>query len=148
MSIQIRSKRFTWLLGLIVLIMAATSLAACGGDKGDAAPSNAPAAANNAAGGAAAGGPLKFVYLFATDCEPCKNMDPIIAQMAADYKGKVVVERYDATSDQGKKFMSDYSFKKTPSYVILGADGTKLWANAGEIHKDLLHQEMETLLQK
>jgi thiol-disulfide isomerase/thioredoxin len=148
MSIQSGSKRFTWLLLFVVLLIVSFSLVACFGEA-EAPASNTPKNSYAApAGGAATAGPLKFIYLSAADCEPCKNMDPIITQLAIDYKDKVVVERYDAASDQGKKFMTDYDLKKNPSYVILAADGTKLWSNAGEIHKDMLHQQVETLLQK
>jgi len=147
MNLQINYKRFTGAFVLIVLFVASFSLIACFGEAEE--PASKPAASNApAASGATAAGPLKFVYLSAADCAPCKNMDPIITQLETDFKDKVVVERYDATSDQGKKYMADYDLKKNPSYVILAADGKKLWSNAGEIHKDMLHQQVETLVQK
>ena len=149
MNLPMNRKRFTGLFVLIVLLVASFSLIACFGG-GEEPASSKPATASNAApaAGAAPAGPLKFIYLSAADCNPCKNMDPIIKQLETDYKDKVVVERYDATSDQGKKYMADYDLKKNPSYIILTADGKKLWSNAGEIHKDMLHQQVETLLQK
>lgn len=146
-QIQVKHNRFFRFPLLVVLLVALFGLAACGGGDQEAAGSTG-STGNAASAGGAAAGPLKFLYLFAADCEPCKNMDPVITELTTDYKGKIAVERYDTATDQGKKLLSDYGFKKTPSYVILAADGSKLWANAGEIHKDLLHQELDTLLQK
>ncbi len=105
MNLQMNRKRFTGLFVLIVLLLASFSLMACFGEAEE--PASKPATNSNAAPAAAAG-PLKFIYLSTADCEPCKNMDPIITQLETDYKDKVVVERYDATSDQGKKYMADY----------------------------------------
>lgn len=142
--------RVTWLWLTLMFTLVLFSLAACFGEEEPAKPAENAAASNNASSGAAAAaaGPLKFVYVFAADCAPCQTMDPIITQLETDYKDKMTIERYDATSDQGKKYMADYGLKKNPSYVILDAKGTKLWSNAGEIHKDMLHQQVDTLLQK
>ncbi|MFN8493956.1 MAG: thioredoxin domain-containing protein [Caldilineaceae bacterium] len=141
--------RFIWLWLSLIFTLVLFSLAACFGEEEPAKPAeNAAASNSSSSGGAAAAGPLKFVYVFSADCAPCKAMDPIITQLETDYKDKMTVERYDATSDQGKKYMADYGLKKNPSYVILDAKGTKLWSNAGEIHKDMLHQQVDSLLQK
>lgn len=148
MKTQSVSKRYTWLLLFVAFLIAAFALMACFGAAEEPAGNTAITSNATPAARAAVAGPLKFIYLFAANCEPCKNMDPIITQLTTDYKDRVIVERYDAASEQGKKFMVDYDLKKNPSYVILAADGTKLWSNAGEIHKDMLHQQVETLLKK
>ena len=135
-----------WLL-LTVLLVAVLGLAACGGDEEPAADA-APAAA--AAGAAsAAGGPFKFLYFYAADCgTPCTDMEPVITGIEADYKDQAVVTRYDAASEEGKQLMEQYSLKKTPSYVILAGDDTKLWSNSGPIHKDMLRQQMTNLVRQ
>lgn len=149
METKSAAKPFTWLWLSLIFTLVLFSLAACFGEEESAKPAEKASASNSAAAGAAAAaGPLKFVYIFAADCAPCKTMEPIITQLETDYKDKMTIERYDATSDQGKKYMADYGLKKNPSYVILDAKGTKLWSNAGEIHKDMLHQQVDTLLQK
>jgi hypothetical protein len=136
------SRQAHWLLLLVALLVAALTLTACGGgDEAAAEGENAPAAAPS--------GPLKFIYLYSADCgQPCKEMDPIVDQLLVDYKDKVVVEKVDAASEQGKKYTADYAITKNPAYVILGADGTKLWSNSGQIHKDMLNQQVIGLLNK
>jgi len=135
-----------WLL-LTVLLVAVLGLAACGGDE-EPATDAAPAAAA-AAPASAAGGPFKFLYFYAADCgTPCTDMEPVITGIEADYKDQAVVTRYDAASEEGKQLMEQYSLKKTPSYVILAGDDTKLWSNSGPIHKDMLRQQMTNLVRQ
>ena len=136
-----------WLL-ITVLLVAALGLAACGG--GDEEPAaDAGAAADAPAPAAPEGGPFKFLYFYAADCgTPCSDMDPVIAGIETDFKDQTVVTRYDAASEEGKQLMEQYSLKKTPSYVILAADDTKLWSNSGPIHKDMLRQQMTNLVRQ
>ncbi len=144
MKLRFLSKRTTALL-LVLMFVAPLLLTACFGEEEppkDAATSNQ---SSNAAAATAAG-PLKFIYFYTADCAPCKEMDPIIEQVTTDYKDKVTVEKHDGASDDGKKLMEQYSLKKTPSYVILDATGKQLWSNAGQIHKDMLNQQVQTLL--
>jgi len=107
-------------------------LTACGGD-------------DEASGGdaAAATGPVRFLYFSAADCGPCNDMAPIIDGIEKDFAGKIAVERYDATSDDGKKLMEQYELKVTISYVIAAADVAKLWSLTGAIHKDMLCQQIQ-----
>ena len=142
MKSLIRSRCAHWLLLWVVLLVATLALAACGGsDEAASGSENAPAAAPT--------GPLKFIYLYSADCgQLCKEMEPVVDQLTIDYKDKVVVEKVDSASDQGKKYTADYAITKNPAYVILGADGNKLWSNSGQIHKDMLNQQVIGLLDK
>lgn len=141
-----KMRKSTVVLLAFILLLSALVLAACGGGDEEAAPAEASGSQPASDSAAAAGGPLKFLYFTATDCDPCTRMDPIIEQMGKDNEGKLVVEKYDAASDDGKKLMGEHGLTKTPSYVILGADGAMLWSNAGEIHKDMLKQQLIALL--
>jgi Thioredoxin len=141
MKLFTRNQPSRWLLLLVALLVALFTLVACGGDE-EAAPEAASAPP-------AAAGPLKFIYLYSADCgQPCAEMDPIVDQLLVDYKDKILVEKVDAASDQGKKYTADYAITKNPAYVILGADGNKLWSNSGQIHKDMLNQQVIGLLDK
>lgn len=141
------TRKSTVVLLTSILLLAALFLAACGGGEEETAPAEGaaaqPAASNE---GDATSGALKFLYFTAADCAPCDRMNPIIEQMGKDNEGKIVVEKYDAASEEGKKLMGEHSLTKTPSYVILGSDGAMLWSNAGEIHKDMLKQQLIALL--
>ena len=132
---------------LTLLLVAVLGLAACGGAEEPAADP-APAA-DAGAPVAPEGGPFKFLYFYAADCgTPCTDMDPVIAGIETDFKDQTVVTRYDAASEEGKQLMEQYSLKKTPSYVILAADDTKLWSNSGPIHKDMLRQQVTNLVRQ
>lgn len=134
-------------LSMLLVLLGSLLLAACFGEE---EPAKGTAASNQAASNTAvvAAGPLKFIYFYTADCVACTEMEPIIEQVTTDYKDKVVVEKYDGASADGKKLMDQYQLKKTPSYVILDAKGTQLWSNAGQIHKDMLNQQVQTLLPK
>lgn len=126
-------------LVLLLALLALFTVAACGGADDAAADEETTANSTTT-------GPLKFVYIYAADCAPCEQMTPIIDELAAEYAAQLVVEKYDAASDEGKKYMVDYSLSTNPSYVILSADGSKLWSNTGQIHQDMLRQQLTALL--
>lgn len=122
-------KRISYTLLLICLLP--FLLAACGGGSSDEGSS------------AAADGPIRFLYFSAADCGPCNDMAPIVDGIEKDFAGKIAVERYDAASEDGKKLMEQYELKETPSYVMVTADGSKVWGLTGAIHKDMLRQQVQ-----
>jgi len=69
-------------------------------------------------------------------------MDPVISGIETDFKDQAIVERYDASSEEGKQLMSQYSLTDNPSYVMVDTEGTKLWSNTGPMHKDMLRQQV------
>jgi thiol-disulfide isomerase/thioredoxin len=119
----------------LLLVVAMLTLAACGGDDEEST--------EEAAAGAAASGPIKFLYFYAADCAPCDEMTPIIDGLEQDFKDKLVVERYDAGSDEGKKLMEQYELENPPSYAMITPDGAKVWGLNGAIHKDMLRQQVQ-----
>lgn len=131
---NLSARRSTWRLVLLMLLVLGTvGLTACGGGDEEAAGSEA----------AAASGPIKFLYFFADECAPCKEMDPIISGIETDFKDKVVVERHNAKDADAAKLMEQYELKNTPGYAMVGPDGTKLWSITGPIHKDMLRQQVQ-----
>ncbi|MEZ4713855.1 MAG: thioredoxin family protein [Caldilineaceae bacterium] len=132
-QIHQRSKigfRTLWICALVLL---ALSLAACGGD--DEAE-------------AAADGPTRFLYFYSADCPFCDEMEPVIDSVETDYGDKIQVERYDAAGEDGAKLMADFELTETPSYVIIGPDGVKVWSLTGQIHRDMLRQQVQLRLPK
>lgn len=123
-------------LFFVLLLSFSLMIAACGGgnEEGDSAPSES------------ASGPLKFIYFRSDDCgAQCQEMDPIVDGFAETYKEKLVVEKQDGNSDEGKKLMEQYALAKIPSYIVLDPSGNKLWSNSGPIHKDMLNQQLIAL---
>jgi thiol-disulfide isomerase/thioredoxin len=121
----------------LILLTTLLGAVACGGNE------EATSGGETSAASAQTGGPIKFVYFYKADCAPCQEMEPIIQGLENDFKDKLVVERYDAASDEGSKLMSDYALADTPSYAMIGTDGTKLWSLTGQIHKDMLRQQVQ-----
>jgi thioredoxin 1 len=97
---------------------------------------------------ATTGGSTKFLYFYTDECAPCKEMNPIVDGIEADFKDRLVVERHDANSEAGQQLMTQYAVTDPPSYVILAPDGTKLWAINGAIHKDMLRQQVQLHIKK
>jgi thiol-disulfide isomerase/thioredoxin len=129
-------RHFLQQLFIVVLAWAILlALSACGGNEEAAAPAQGSSAA-------AASGRIRFLYFFSADCPPCQEMDPVIAGLETDFADKLVVERYDAAGEDGTRLMGEYNLDRTPSYVMLGADGAKLWSITGQIHKDMLRQQV------
>lgn len=122
---------------LTVFLLALTLLiAACGGGSDD----------EGASSGESGTGTLKFIYFRSDDCgAQCSEMDPIVDGFAETYKEKLVVEKQDGNSEEGKKLMEQYSLAKIPSYIVLDGSGNKLWSNSGPIHKDMLNQQLIAL---
>lgn len=134
----IKTKQENWQkIGWMILwlVVAMLVLAACGGDDEESA--------EDASTDAAASGPIKFLYFYAADCAPCDEMTPIVDGVEQDFKDKLVVERYDAASEEGKKLMEQYGLENPPSYAMIAPDGTKVWALNGAIHKDMLRQQVK-----
>lgn len=117
-----------------VLLVIALSLAACGGGEDENIESS---------GQATADGKIAFLYFYAADCPFCEEMNPIIDSVEADFGEKVTVTRYDAASDEGKEQMAQFELTETPSYVMIAPDGTKLWSLTGQIHRDMLRQQVQ-----
>lgn len=66
--------------------------------------------------GAAAGKPTLLEF-GATWCGPCKRMEPIIARLEADFRGRAEVVRVDI--DQQPDLARQYGVKEVPTVVIV-----------------------------
>lgn len=114
----------------LAILLLTFILAACGGGGDDDAA-------------ATADGPTRFIYFYSEECQFCAEMDPVIDSVEADYGEVMQVERYDAASEEGAKLMADFELTETPSYTIIAPDGTKLWSLTGQIHRDMLRQQVQ-----
>jgi thiol-disulfide isomerase/thioredoxin len=110
-------------------------LTACGG---------APASAtDSAAGPVIAGDTITFLYFYRDNCAPCTTMEPVITSLETDYQDRLAIQRYDADSEDGRQLMERYEVRDTPSYVMVGTDGARLWGLTGPIHRDMLRQQVQ-----
>ena len=72
-------------------------------------------------------------------CIPCKEMKPILQQLAVDYKGKVnvvIVEVYDQMD-----IARDYKIMTIPTQIIFDGDGNEVARHLGFIpREDIISQ--------
>ena len=77
---------------------------------------------------------VTFIELGADKCIPCKAMQPIMREIAKEYKGIIQVVFYDIwkTPDLGKK----YGIKLIPTQVFMDKDGKEVFRHVGFFAKE------------
>jgi len=75
-----------------------------------------------------------IVEFGSTTCAPCRQMKPILDELAVQYKGKVnvvIVEVYDYT-----ELSREYQILGIPTQVFFDASGTEVFRHTGFFSKD------------
>ncbi len=119
--------------------------AAVGAEKGAAAgrtvSGKSPGGVSTPAKGRPAAGrvPLskhlpRLLDLGSVSCLACKMMEPVLAEMGREYRGRLDVEFIDVWKNPaaGKK----YGIKLIPTQIFFASDGRELWRHTGFISKD------------
>jgi len=79
---------------------------------------------------------ITFIELGADKCIPCKAMQPIMKQIAAEYKGKVQVVFYDVWKDPEPA--RKYGIQLIPTQVFIDKNGKEVFRHVGLFPKDEL----------
>jgi len=79
---------------------------------------------------------ITFIELGADRCIPCKAMQPIMKEIAAQYKGKVQVVFYDVWKDPEPA--RKYGIQLIPTQVFIDKKGKEVFRHVGLFPKDEL----------
>lgn len=78
---------------------------------------------------------VTFVEIGAAKCIPCKMMQPIMKEVAEEYKGQVKVIFHDVWTQQGKIDAEKYNIRMIPTQVFLDKDGKEYFRHEGYFPK-------------
>ena len=81
---------------------------------------------------------VTFVEIGAAKCIPCKAMQPIMKEVAEEYKGQVKVVFHDVWTPQGKADGMKYNIRMIPTQVFLDKNGKEYFRHEGYFPKDEL----------
>lgn len=79
---------------------------------------------------------VTFVEIGAAKCIPCKMMQPIMKEVAEEYKGQVKVLFHDVWTQQGKIDAEKYTIRVIPTQVFLDKDGKEYFRHEGYFPKE------------
>lgn len=79
---------------------------------------------------------VTFVEIGAARCIPCKMMQPIMKEVAEEYKGQVKVVFHDVWTQQGKADAEKYYIRVIPTQVFLDKNGKEYYRHEGYFPKE------------
>ena len=78
---------------------------------------------------------VTFVEIGAARCIPCKAMQPIMKEVAEEYKGQVKVVFHDVWTSQGRIDAEKYGIRIIPTQVFLDRNGREYFRHEGYFPK-------------
>lgn len=90
----------------------------------------------------AQGVPL-VVDFYATWCYPCRRMEPIVEELASEYKGRVVIGKCDVV--ESEELATMFRIRNVPTTLFI-KDGKLVDKLVGAVDKQTLSAKIETLI--
>lgn len=87
--------------------------------------------------------PLVMVEFYATWCEHCQRMMPVVAQIRELVGSNA--EIYQLDIDENSETADEVGVQATPTFIIY-RDGKPVWRHAGEIDGNALLQKLESFM--
>ena len=86
-----------------------------------------------------------IVDFYADWCPPCKIVDPILKELAKEYKGKIIV--YKINTDNERELAAVFGIRNIPTYLFIPAKGEPQSA-AGALPRETFVQIIDEFLLK
>jgi len=77
---------------------------------------------------------VTFVEIGSVNCIPCKMMQPILAELTAEYEGQMTVKFIDVY--ENSSVAEKYKIRGIPTQIFFDAEGKEISRNVGFIPKD------------
>ncbi len=74
---------------------------------------------------------VTFVELGSVGCIPCDKMQPILKEIAEEYKGQVKVLFHDVKTPAGRPYIQEFKVRAIPTQVFLDKDGNEYFRHLG-----------------
>ena len=87
---------------------------------------------------------VTFVELGSVGCIPCDKMQPIMKEIAEEYKGQVKVVFHDVKTTEGKPYIKEFGIRAIPTQVFLDKEGNEYFRHLGFFSKDELIKVLKT----
>ena len=85
---------------------------------------------------------VTFIELGAKSCIPCKAMQPVMKDLAAEYRDQLLVLFYDVWEDN--KPATHYHVQGIPTQVFLDAEGKEFHRHVGFYAKEEIRKVLES----
>ena len=88
---------------------------------------------------------IVVVDFYADWCGPCKTVEPILKELAKQYKGKVMI--YKVNIDNERALASAFGIQSIPTYFFIPVKGAPQYM-MGALPRDTFVKVIETVLLK
>jgi thioredoxin 1 len=83
-----------------------------------------------------------FVDFWAAWCPPCRMMDPVIEELAEEFKEKVIIRKLN--TDLYRNIADKLNISGIPTYIIF-YKGKEVWRNVGAMGKRKLREVLDNV---